>query len=170
MSRTTLKRNSRIKMRKRLCLTSSPSATQELGRRIGEKLGTGSIIALIGELGCGKTCFTKGLCAGLGIPKRSVNSPTFAFVNEYEGRLPVFHMDLYRLENAAMGLDVGILDYLSRAASGVAIIEWADKILPLLPDNHLAVEFSVLSPRKREIVLTAFGESFGKLLDELGNL
>jgi tRNA threonylcarbamoyladenosine biosynthesis protein TsaE len=155
-------------MKKRLFLTSSPSATQDLGQRIGEKLSPGSIIALIGELGCGKTCFTKGLCAGLGIPKRKVNSPTFTFVNEYKGRLPVFHLDLYRAENVAMGLEIGLLDYLLRAESGVAVIEWAEKALPLLSDSYLEVNFSVLSPKKREIALVGFGERFGKLLGEFG--
>jgi tRNA threonylcarbamoyladenosine biosynthesis protein TsaE len=155
-------------MEKRLFLTSSPSATQDLGQRIGEKLSPGSIIALIGELGCGKTCFTKGLCAGLGIPKRYVNSPTFAFVNEYKGRLPVFHLDLYRAEDIAIGLEVGVLDYLLQAESGVAVIEWAEKVLPLLSDSYLVVNFSILSPKKREIVLVGFGKGFCKLLGELG--
>jgi tRNA threonylcarbamoyladenosine biosynthesis protein TsaE len=155
-------------MKKRLFLTNSPSATQDLGQRIGEKLNPGSIIALIGELGCGKTCFTKGLCAGLGIPKRCVNSPTFTFVNEYKGRLPVFHLDLYRVEGIATGLEIGMLDYLLQAKSGVMVIEWAEKVLPLLSDSYLAVNFSVLSLRKREILLVGFGERFCKLLGELG--
>jgi tRNA threonylcarbamoyladenosine biosynthesis protein TsaE len=154
-------------MKKRLFLTNSPSATQDLGQRIGEKLNPGSIIALIGELGCGKTCFTKGLCAGLGIPKRCVNSPTFTFVNEYKGRLPVFHLDLYRVEGIATGLEIGMLDYLLQAESGVMVIEWAEKVLPLLSDSYLAVNFSVLSLRKREVLLVGFGERFCKLLDEL---
>jgi tRNA threonylcarbamoyladenosine biosynthesis protein TsaE len=155
-------------MKKRLFLTNSPSATQDLGKRIGEKLSPGSIIALMGELGCGKTCFTKGLCAGLGIPKRCVNSPTFAFVNEYKGRLPVFHLDLYRVEGIATGLEIGMLDYLLQAESGVMVIEWAEKVLPLLSDSYLAVSFSVLSLRKREIMLVGFGERFCKLLGEFG--
>ena len=141
----------------------------ELGRRIGERLRRGSIVALIGELGCGKTCFTKGLCAGLGIPRRCVNSPTFTLVNEYDGRLPVLHLDLYRVENVPAGLEVGILDYLARAESGVAIIEWADRVLPLLPNDYLAVEFTVLSARKRQITLAGIGDTYCKLLDEISN-
>lgn len=154
-------------MEKRSFVTGGPSATQDLGRRLGEKLSPGSIVALIGELGSGKTCFTKGLCAGLGIPKRRVNSPTFAFVNEYPGRLPVLHLDLYRIEDVGMALELGILDYLQQAKSGVLIIEWADRIRALLSNSHLTVDFSVLSPRRREIVLAAFGEGFRKLLGEL---
>jgi len=156
-------------MDKRLFITTGPSATQDLGKRIGEKLSPGSVVALIGELGCGKTCFTKGLCVGLGISKREVNSPSFAFVNEYKGRLPVFHADLYRAEDMAEILEVGVVDYLLRGESGVAIIEWAEKILSLLSDDYLEVNFSVISPRKRRIILIGFGEKFDKILGELGN-
>lgn len=156
-------------MEKRIFITTSPSATQDLGRRIGEKLGPGSVVALIGELGCGKTCFTKGLCAGLGIPKREVNSPSFAFVNEYEGRLPVFHADLYRAEDMDTILEIGAFDYLQQAELGVAIIEWAEKILPLFADSYLEVNFSVVSLGKRQIILVGFGERFEELLGELCN-
>ncbi len=145
-------------------ITRGPAATRELGQRIGEQLKAGSVIALIGELGCGKTCLTKGLCAGLGIPKRQVNSPTFAFVNEYQGRLLVLHLDLYRIDDAYAGLDLGIMDYLVRAEKGVAIIEWADKVLPLLPDDRLVVQFDVLSARKRQLELTARGKRFSRIV------
>ena len=157
-----------LRMEKRLFVTTNPSATQDLGERIGEKLGPGSVVALKGELGCGKTCFTKGLCAGLGIPKREVNSPSFTYVNEYKGRLPVLHADLYRAEDMDTILEVGLVDYLQQAEAGIAVVEWAEKILPLLPDSYLEVSFSVVSPRKRRIVLTGFGERFEKLLAELG--
>ena len=155
-------------MEKRLFITTSPSATQDLGKRIGEKLSPGSVVALIGELGCGKTCFAKGLCSGLGIPKREVNSPSFTYVNEYKGRLPVFHADLYRAEDMVTSLEVGVLDYLLQAESGVAVIEWAERILSLLPDSYLQVNFSVLSSKKRQLTLVGYGERFGRLLGELG--
>ena len=121
----------------------------------------------MGELGCGKTCFTKGLCTGLGIPKKEVISPSFAFVNEYNGRLHVFHADLYRAENMETIEEIGMSDYLLQAESGVAIIEWAEKILPLLSNSYLQVNFTVISPRKRQIIFTSFGEKFGKLIGEL---
>jgi len=156
-------------MERRIFITTSPSATQDLGKRIGEKLGPGSVVALIGELGCGKTCFTKGLCAGLGIPKKEVNSPSFTYVNEYKGRLPVFHADLYRAEDMATILEVGVLDYLRQAESGVAVIEWAEKILPILSDSYLKVNFSVVSPGKRQIMLVGFGERFDELIGRLCN-
>src|SRR5512136_3369805 len=121
-------------------ITRGPRATRELGQTIGEWLKAGSVIALIGELGCGKTCFTKGLCAGLGITRKQVNSPTFAFVNEYQGRLLVLHLDLYRIDDVSAGLEVGIMDYLTRAEKGAAVIEWADRVLPILPDDRLVVQ------------------------------
>jgi len=122
----------------------------------------------MGELGSGKTCFAKGLCAGLGIPERGVISPTFTLVNEYKGRLPVLHLDLYRLEDALSGLELGLPDYLARGASGVVIAEWADRILPLLPENRLSVEILILSPRKRELRLCARGEVYCQLLKSPG--
>jgi len=148
--------------------SNSPAATSGLGKRMGERLKAGSVIALIGELGCGKTLFTRGICAGLGVPLRQVNSPTFVFVNEYYGKLPVFHMDLYRMGEIAEGFEIGILDYLARAGSGVMVVEWAEKILSLLPDDYLKVEFQILSARKREMVLSASGERFCTLFRELG--
>ena len=147
--------------------SNGPNATSGLGRRMGERLEAGSVIALIGELGCGKTLFTRGICAGLGVPLRQVNSPTFIFVNEYYGRLPVFHMDLYRLGNIDEGFEIGILDYLARADSGVIVVEWAEKILSLLPDDHLKVHFQVLSTRVREIVFSAVTDKFSGLFKEL---
>jgi tRNA threonylcarbamoyladenosine biosynthesis protein TsaE len=149
-------------------LSSSPASTFNLGKRIGENMEAGSIIALIGELGCGKTLFTKGICVGLGVPERAVNSPTFAFVNEYQGRLHVFHIDLYRVDDLTEEFGIGILDYIARAGARVVVLEWAEKALPLLPNDHLQVHFEVISARKRQLRLTGFGTKFGKLLRELG--
>jgi tRNA threonylcarbamoyladenosine biosynthesis protein TsaE len=148
-------------------ISHSPSDTQTLGRRLGEALQDGSVIALIGELGCGKTLLTRGICAGLDVPLRQVNSPTFVLVNEYHGRLPVFHMDLYRLSDAADVVDIGLLDYLARAESGVIIIEWAEKILSLLPAEHLKVDFINLSARKRNISFSAAGHKYNYLMEKI---
>jgi tRNA threonylcarbamoyladenosine biosynthesis protein TsaE len=150
-------------------LSGSPAITFNFGKRLGERLKAGSIIALIGELGCGKTLFTRGICVGLGVLERYVSSPTFIFVNEYRGRLPVFHIDLYRLDTIAEEFEIGILDYLAKADSGVIVVEWAEKILSLLPDNYLQVHFQVLSARRRQLELVSFGERFDSLLGELGN-
>jgi len=134
---------------------------------MGESFGAGSVIALIGELGCGKTLFTRGICAGLEVPLRQVNSPTFVLVNEYRGRLPVFHLDMYQIGTEADGVELGITDYLSRVESGVMIIEWAEKILPLLPEDLLAVSFRIISARERHIEFSTSGKRFVGLLEEL---
>jgi tRNA threonylcarbamoyladenosine biosynthesis protein TsaE len=149
-------------------ISNSPAATSSLGRRIGEKLQAGSVVALVGELGCGKTLLTRGICAGLGVPLRQVNSPTFVLVNEYYGRLPVFHMDLYRLGGIAEGFEIGLLDYLARASSGVLVVEWAEKVLSLLPGERLEVVFRTLSARKRQLELSASGARFLTLFKGLG--
>jgi len=138
-----------------------------LGKRMGELLGPGSVIALIGELGCGKTLLARGICAGLEVPPRLVNSPTFVLVNEYPGRLHVFHMDLYRLEEASDGVEIGLLDYLARTEAGVLIVEWAERVISVLPEDLLKVEFEVLSARKRRIKFTASCGRFVCLLREL---
>jgi tRNA threonylcarbamoyladenosine biosynthesis protein TsaE len=147
--------------------SSSPAVTLNLGKKIGECLPAGSIIALTGELGCGKTLLTRGICAGLGVLPRQVNSPTFMLVNEYRGRLPVLHMDLYRLGSIEDGFEIGMMDYFSRAASGVMIIEWAEKMASLLPEDVLNIEFEILPLRKRRMVLASKGKNFTGLFKEL---
>lgn len=148
-------------------LSNSPSATQRLGRRLGEKMTAGVVIALVGELGCGKTLFTRGLCTGLGIPEKEVSSPTFAFVNEYRGRLPVYHVDLYRIGDIEDGFEIGMLDYLARAEDGVIVLEWAEKVLSLLPEDYLQVQFEVIASQSRRLELAGFGERAGALIREL---
>jgi len=148
-------------------LSDSPAATLQFSKRLGSKIVCGGVIALVGELGCGKTLFTRGLCVGLGVPERAVNSPTFAFVNEYRGRLPIYHVDLYRINNIEDGFEIGMLDYLARAETSVIVLEWAEKVLSLLPDDCLEVQFKVLSPRKRRLELTGSGEKSSALIRRL---
>jgi tRNA threonylcarbamoyladenosine biosynthesis protein TsaE len=135
-----------------------------LGKKLGKTLEAGGVIALMGELGCGKTLLTRGICEGLGVPLRQVNSPTFVLVNEYRGRLSVFHLDLYRLDNAGDGIELGMADYLARAQPGVMLIEWAEKVLSLLPADLLKVEFEVVSARKRRIRFSAPAGRFDRLI------
>lgn len=149
--------------------SNSPASTFDFGKQLGKRLQAGSIIALIGELGCGKTLFTRGICVGLSVPERQVNSPTFAFVNEYLGRLPVFHIDLYRLNTIDEEFEIGLLDYLAKVGSGVIVLEWAEKALSLLPDDYLQVQFEVISSRKRQLILVDFGGKFIRLIKEFGD-
>jgi tRNA threonylcarbamoyladenosine biosynthesis protein TsaE len=125
---------------------------------------------MVGELGCGKTLLTRGISHGLSVPLRQVNSPSFVLVNEYRGRLPVFHLDLYRIAGEVDGVELGMADYLRRAASGVMIIEWAEKILPLLPHGILKVSFAVLSVRQRRITFSSTSRKFAVLFKELQKL
>ena len=141
--------------------------TQNLGERLGKGIKPGIVIALIGELGSGKTLLTRGICAGLEVPLRQVNSPTFVLVNEYRGRLPVYHMDLYRLGDIDDIVDIGVLDYLARAESGVMIIEWAEKVLELLPDDHLTIEIEILSARKRQLSFSAAGDKYEYIFEKV---
>jgi tRNA threonylcarbamoyladenosine biosynthesis protein TsaE len=150
-------------------LSSSPAATLKLGKKIGGCLLPGSIIALTGELGCGKTLLTRGICIGLGVPERHVNSPTFVLVNEYRGRMPVFHLDMYQLNAPADAVELGITDYLVRACAGVMIIEWAERVLSILPEDILSVNFTILGARKRRMVFSA-GTGFEGIFREIKQL
>jgi len=152
-------------MKKLEFLSNSPAATLSLGKKIGERLTPGSVIALTGELGCGKTLLTRGICEGLGVPLRHVSSPTFVLVNEYKGRLPVFHMDLYRLGNIDDGFEIGIMDYFNRAESGVMLIEWAEKMISLLPEDVLRVTYDILGDKKRKITFTSTADKFSAVFE-----
>ncbi len=128
-----------------------PEETAALGRSLAAELRPGDVLALAGDLGAGKTRFTQGLAAGLGV-EGGVTSPTFTLVHEYPGgRLPLTHIDLYRLENPAEVLGIGLDDYLY--GEGVTVIEWADKFEALMPPGARWVRFRVLEGDEREITL-----------------
>ena len=111
----------------------TPEETHRAGVRVAEHLAAGAVIALVGAVGAGKTCFAQGIVAGLG-SKQSVRSPTFGLVHEYlDGRLPVYHLDLYRVEGSAELLDLGWDDYLE--GDGVVLVEWADRFSEFLPEH-----------------------------------
>ena len=132
--------------------------TQAAGARLAESLVPGDVVALTGELGAGKTCFTQGLARGLGVTGRAV-SPTFVLVNEYRGRLPVHHVDAYRTTSLTELLDLGLEELFS--GDGVTIVEWADKLLPLLPARTIHVHIDGVGdePRVIEIRKPAAGVS-----------
>ena len=130
-------------------ISHSPQDTFLLGQSLAAELRPGDVLALEGDLGAGKTQFTKGLAAGLGV-ETDVTSPTFTLVHEYPGgRLPLFHIDLYRLEEEREVLGIGLDDYLD--GDGVTVIEWADKFAALMPRGVRWVRFRVLEGDNREI-------------------
>jgi tRNA threonylcarbamoyladenosine biosynthesis protein TsaE len=136
--------------------TKSPEETIHLGEILGGLLPKGSIVALSGELGAGKTILTKGIGRGLGVPDdREVTSPTFVLVNEYRGRVPVYHLDLYRLHEAGQVEDLGWNEFIS--GSGVIVIEWAERAPGLLPDDRVDVVLRWAGLEDREFVFTGIG-------------
>jgi tRNA threonylcarbamoyladenosine biosynthesis protein TsaE len=134
-------------------VTTSPEETIGVGRKLGALLEAGEVVALKGTLGSGKTWFTKGLALGLGVhPDTVITSPSFALVNEYEGRCRFFHMDLYRLsgplEFASAGLEEFLFD------SGVAAVEWADRVPEALPEQRIDVDLAIINDCGRQITLS----------------
>lgn len=117
----------------------SPAETEAAGEALGWRLTPGTVLAYQGDLGMGKTAFTRGLARGLGCPGR-VTSPTFTIVNEYEGRIPLFHFDLYRLGSADELFDIGWEDYLTRG--GVCAVEWSERAPDALPSDAVRVTIS----------------------------
>jgi len=128
----------------------SPEETRAIGARLGARLGPGAVVGCIGELGAGKTCFLQGLAAGLGVTSE-VTSPTFVLVNCYRGRLPVYHLDAYRTESLSEVLDLGVEEMFH--GDGVTIIEWADKLLPLLPPDAIRVTIKGVGDEPRKITI-----------------
>lgn len=132
-------------------ITSSPEETEELGFKLGKKLRGGEVIAYKGGLGMGKTCFTRGLAAGLSY-EGEVTSPTFALINEYlGGRLPLYHFDMYRISNWEDLYSTGFFEYLEQG--GVIAAEWSENIENALPENTVTVSFKALGDEKREIII-----------------
>jgi tRNA threonylcarbamoyladenosine biosynthesis protein TsaE len=132
--------------------SASATTTRRVGERLGRAARTGTCLALVGPLGAGKTQLAKGVAQGLGVGS-VVNSPTFIIVNEHMGRLPLFHVDAYRLADADEARHAGVFD--ERQAAGVTVIEWADRLEGWLPVDHLRIEigFAVDPARPNERLL-----------------
>ena len=142
--------------------TTSAAATHALGKSIGRSCEGGEVIALIGQLGTGKTCLVRGVAVGLGVSQESVASPTFALIHEYRGRVPVCHVDLYRLEKHEAEHGLGLEEYTEPPS--VTLIEWADKAPAVLPRNHLKIVLEHLGGDRRCIALHAQGARYEALV------
>jgi tRNA threonylcarbamoyladenosine biosynthesis protein TsaE len=142
--------------------TESAEETMAFAEKLGRALHKGDVLTLAGDLGAGKTTFTKGLAKGLDIT-RNVNSPTFTIIKEYTGRLPLYHMDVYRLEDSDE--DLGFEEYFS--GDGVSVVEWAVFIEEYLPDDRLDIVVSHHGEQLREISLTPIGERYTELIKEI---
>ncbi|MBN2031901.1 MAG: tRNA (adenosine(37)-N6)-threonylcarbamoyltransferase complex ATPase subunit type 1 TsaE [Deltaproteobacteria bacterium] len=133
--------------------TESDEDTVELGSTFGKCLKHGDVVALAGELGSGKTWFTKGIARGLGISRNIiVTSPSFALVNEYPGRITLYHIDVYRLETLPQLFNAGVDEYFH--VGGVAVVEWADRWPHILPEDALKVKLVILDEHSRSITFS----------------
>jgi tRNA threonylcarbamoyladenosine biosynthesis protein TsaE len=132
-------------------VSDTPEATTAAGERLAARLGPGDVVALTGELGAGKTCFVQGLVRGLGATT-AATSPTFVVVNEYRGRLPVHHVDVYRTQSLTELLDLGLDELI--AGPGVTLVEWADRCAPLLPPRTIRVHIDGVGDEPRRITIT----------------
>lgn len=143
--------------------TDSAEATIALGKSLGEKLGPGDVIALTGDLGAGKTTMTKGIALGAGI-EAEVSSPTFTLIHEHPGRVPFYHVDLYRLTGDEDAKWLGIEDYIY--SDGITIIEWADVAPSVLPPNRIEIHLGYdESSEGREIRMDATSERLKKIVE-----
>lgn len=145
--------------------TDGPHATRAVGRALGRHAPPGTVLALVGELGAGKTQLAKGVADGLDV-RSVVNSPTFVLMNEHEGRLRLFHVDAYRLGDPEDAVAAGLLD--ERQADGVLVIEWADRLAGWLPDDRLELRLEAVGedPLRRELRWTAHGPAHERLAAE----
>ena len=146
-------------MKIKIINTSSVEETMKIGEMLGRKVSPGMTICLTGDLGTGKTHFAKGIAEGLGI-KDTITSPTFTIVNEYyEGRIPFYHFDVYRVNDIDEILQVGFEEYVY--GQGITLIEWADMIEAILPDEFIHVKIEKTpKENERKITLKSFGRDF----------
>ncbi len=145
-------------------ISHSPEQTQKFGAGIGELCLPGDVFLLSGSLGAGKTCLTQGIAWGLGI-KEYAASPSFVVVRELYGRLPLYHIDLYRLDHIEEIVELGLDDYLY--GKGVCVVEWAEKGLSVLPVEHLLIQISYLSDDERRLQLEPSGKRNLEILAQL---
>ena len=141
-------------------VTNSELETIEIAQNIESEKFPNMVICLNGELGSGKTMFVKGIANALGI-NEVITSPTFNIIKEYDGELPLYHLDVYRLDEASN--DIGIEEYFSKG--GVVVIEWAENIKDILPEERLDVKIKVLGENKRSLVFKPYGQKYEELCE-----
>jgi tRNA threonylcarbamoyladenosine biosynthesis protein TsaE len=145
-------------------ISESPEETQRFGEHLGRLAQPGDLFLLVGSLGTGKTCLTQGIAWGLGI-EGYATSPSFVVINQYRGRLPLYHIDLYRLDRIEEVIELGLDDYLY--GEGVSVVEWAEKALAVLPKEHLLIEMSFISDTSRNLDLKPSGHRYVAMASKL---
>jgi tRNA threonylcarbamoyladenosine biosynthesis protein TsaE len=144
--------------------SASPEETHRLGVALGERLRAGDVVLLRGELGAGKTAFVQGLARGFGVPaERRVASPTFTLVNEHAGRAPLYHIDLYRIDDPSELEEIGMRDYFS--GRGVAVVEWAERLDRFVPADRVELAILITGAESREISARAVGPRSSEILE-----
>jgi len=154
----------RIDMNRLELISHSPEQTQKFGVRIGELALGGDIFLLVGTLGTGKTCLTQGIARGLNIKEYAL-SPSFVIIRELYGRLPLYHIDLYRLDHIEEIAELGLDDYLY--GNGICVVEWAEKGLDILPTKHLLIQINYLSDNERSFQLKPNGKRYLEIARQL---
>ncbi len=143
-------------------ISESAAQTEELASFIGKTLREGDVLALSGELGSGKTCFASGLARGLGVSDQyRITSPTFTLINEYPARCKLYHFDVYRLNSYSEFEDLGYEEYF--CANGVVVIEWAEKIIQILPDDAFFISFEYIDENRRKIIIQGLKDRLKEL-------
>ncbi len=147
-------------------LSRSPQQTRRWGERLGKLLRGGEIVGLTGELGSGKTCFVRGMAEGIEVGKEAwIRSPTFTLINEYHGRLALYHIDLYRLGSAQEMEELNLREYLY--SDGVSVVEWFERLAASDVGDHLRVELAHIGANERRLVFTAYGKRYEEILNSL---
>jgi tRNA threonylcarbamoyladenosine biosynthesis protein TsaE len=147
-------------------ITNSATQTGTLGRRLGQLLAAGDWIGLSGDLGAGKTCFTQGLARGLGVDRHlPIVSPTFVIVQNYPGRVPLWHLDLYRVSTLREIDDIGYKELYE--GEGVCVVEWCERVKESIPQRGLLIMIEILDARTRRLHLQALDQRGRQLLEEL---
>jgi tRNA threonylcarbamoyladenosine biosynthesis protein TsaE len=147
--------------------TKSTSETIRIGKSIGSLLMPGDVVALVGELGTGKTQFIKGLAVGVGVGKPTyISSPSFTLINEYAGKVPFYHIDLFRLKSEKEAEELGLEEYFQ--GGGITAIEWADKIPSFLPQEMLWIDIRYTGKHTRSIEMVGKGKRYEQLIIECG--
>lgn len=147
----------------------TPQATLEFGELLGKYLIAGDVVALIGDLGVGKTQLAKGLARGLGVPQEYyITSPTYTIINEYPGRIPMYHFDLYRLKGDSDLEGLGHEEYIN--GWGVTVIEWAEKMAHLLPEDRVEIRISLMEKHIRGLEIIGFGDRCERVVEKVVHL
>lgn len=145
-------------------ISHSADETHRIGIELGKLAQAGDVVLLVGELGTGKTCLAQGIAWGLGIDDYAL-SPSFVLIREYQGRLSLYHIDFYRLDKIEEVIDLGLDEYLY--GDGVCVVEWAEKALSALPEDHLLIKLEHLSENERKLCFEPQGGRYQKMVSEL---